>query len=493
MSNEILNVKLLGKNYDFPKDVMVYKSEHHSFEELRQELLSFMLKHCLDYQNLPSNVERLVYEKYKAIGSICVKKLISYDIFDATVEELVGSTPENYTIKDCTEASKNDGIKLFYKGLSDSMLEQVNALLEQTTSFMNQAQEAEIARDSKVTGTGFGIITNDIIGFGVWAAMESKAIKQQASAADAEFSNEIDAIIKAGETTSKTRLSQYSKNSWIPNLKNSTDLFIITLFQKYIDILISHEKFNADALNHIDMAKSKSILKNINMTDNKAGILESALLSCPFNPEIYDIALTLGNIGDTIRCAQTFDAIGHIESKYKEKCKNIASNDFYGEKEIIDAISPFIEIISSLDADFSTEELLKVHRTKIKEKVLKYPRFLGNNSNSEFRFYVKSLNIFSSLIEDEISGNELREHIKLKLISDIFSKDDPVLYSDIISQVVEKIFKAIIDYKSKTINAKSIYLSKKKEYENFNQSANSEISEIDSRLNNLGIFSFAKK
>lgn len=288
MNGQVLSIDIFEKHYELPRDIITYIDEHHRFEAYRQELLTYFMKDFCDYQNFPSSAERVSYEKFRHYGNLCVQSLIANDIYNATVDELVGSVPENYTWKYCRDASTNNGVKMFYEAMRDAVLETGNALLAQANAFLSQAQQAEAERDSKITGTGFGIITNDIIGFGVWAAMENSAIKKQASAANAQFRSEIDTIQRNLEHDSNIRLSKYGKEVWLPALKNSIDLFVISLFNKYMEILTSNGKFNSDALKHIDIAKSQSILQNIVTTSNKVGILDAAFLSCPFNPEIYD-------------------------------------------------------------------------------------------------------------------------------------------------------------------------------------------------------------
>ena len=58
MSNEVICVKFLGKKYDFPKDIITYIDEHNSFENMRQELLLYMLHNFGDFQDLPKDVEK---------------------------------------------------------------------------------------------------------------------------------------------------------------------------------------------------------------------------------------------------------------------------------------------------------------------------------------------------------------------------------------------------------------------------------------------------
>lgn len=496
MNSQVLSIDIFGKHYELPRDIITYIDEHHRFETYRQELLAYFMDNFYDYQNLSGEVERRTYEKFRHYGNLCVQKLIANNIFNVTVDELVGSVPEKYTWKYCSDASSNDGVKLFYKTLCEAMTEQASALLEQMNSFMSQAQQAEQERDSKITGTGFGIITNDIIGFGVWAAMENRAIKQQSSVANAEFRSEIDAIQMRLEQTSKGRLSRFGREVWLPGLKNSVDLFIISLFQKYIDVLIANGKFNPNALNHIDITKSQSILRNINTTENKVGILDAAFLSCPFNPEIYDTAMGICNIEEIVNCAKLFGVDEYLKSKQIDVCNKIAQNGNYGEQEIVEKITPYLHLLSLLDekpVEEILDGLLGVHRKLIKDKILRMMNHLQSSFDEGIKSFIKSITTTPIAELTGVSEEELRKYVVSKIISDVFKKDEPAAYESTISHAAEKMVSIIKNYLLKVARAKSEYLLKKEEYAKYKLSADEEIRKLSEQLSALGIFSFSKK
>lgn len=496
MANEVLSIDIFEKHYELPKDIITYIEEHHRFEVYRQQLLAYFMKNFCDYQKFPSDAERISYEKFRHYGNLCVQRLIASDIYNATIDDLVGSIPKMYTWKFCMEASINDGVKLFYESLFEAVSEWGNAYLEQATSFLNQAQQAEYNRDSKITGTGFGIITNDIIGFGVWAAMENSAIKKQASAANAEFRNEIDAISRNLENNSRVRLDKYGKDVWLPSLKNSIDLFVISLFNKYMEILISNGKFNPDALKYIDIAKSQSILQNIETTSNKLGILDAAFLSCPFNPEIYDIAIGICNVEEIVNCARIFGADESLKLKFSDTCNKIATNPNYSEAEIVEKIVPYISMVALLSGkapEAVQDEALNAHRSLVKDKIYKIASKLQSTSESEIKAFIRS--ITTTRIDElvGVSDVELRELITLRVIGEVFKKDKPEAYERIISQTVEKIESVVRNYLSKVSRAKADYSSKKNEYDKYSLSADEEIRSLNEQLSSLGIFSFSKK
>lgn len=496
VENEVLRINIFEKQYELPKDILIYIDEHHCFENYRQELLAYFMDDFCDYQNLPDNAERISYEKFRYYGNLCVQKLIANNIYNATVDELVGKPPKDDTIKSYIESSTNNGIKMFYNAINDSMIEQVNALLTQVNSFMNQAQQAEAERDSKITGTGFGIITNDIVGFGVWAAMENSAIKKQASAANAQFRNDIDIIQSSLENSSKVRLTKYGKEVWLPSLKNSIDVFIISLFNKYIEILTSNGKFDSDALKYIDISKSQSILQNVDTTNNKLGILDAAFLSCPFNPEIYDIATGICNVDEVVNCAKLFGLGEYLKEQYIDICDGIAKDDSNSEEDIREKISTYVYAISLLEEkpirDIQ-DKFLSLHQKAVTYRILKVSKSLNGVSDKDIKDFIKSMTDIPLIDLKNVTDEQIQECIVSKIIGTALKNDDPKSYGAVISSTAEDVMPIIKKYLLRVLETEKAYLSKKTEYDKYSQSAKEEISKLTNQIDSLSIFSFSKK
>lgn len=497
MVGELLSIDLFGKHYDLPKDIVTYIDEHHCFESYRQEMLSFFVTNFSDYMDESIPTDKLSFEKFRYYGDLCAKKLIAQDIFDVTVDDLVGVMPDNPTIKNLIEASANEGMKVLYKGLNEAMLEHVKTLMEQTQSFLNQAQDAERVRDSKITGTGFGIITNSIVGYGVWAAMESSSIKKQSAAANAEFSRDIDIIQNSLENRSSTHLSRYVREVWIPCIKESVDLFIINLFKRYIDVLIEHGKFDKEALNHIDIAKSQSILKNIGTTDNKVGILDAAFLSCPFNPEFYDIAIDYCDTADLINCAKVFSVDENLQTGYTQLCCDIALNKDLSDDEVTEKISPYVSIISMIVGDSKeavNAQFIEAHRNVVKKSIIKVSSDWKTASDSNLKSMIRMLTGKPVAELEGMDDSALKDAITKNVISESFGAHTPSpFYGETISQTSDEIFSVVKRYIDKCAVAKQNYLSKQEQYEEGKKQSEEEIARINEEIKSLGLFAFSKK
>ena len=377
---EKLEFSFLGESYSLPKDILTYVSEHHCFEQMRQEFLQFMLDMLPDCRNLPDNIESLIDNKFHYYANKCIKKLLDKDVYGITVEDYI---------------NENNGIAIFNEALKQYMLEETNALLEQINGFMEGTQEAEHIRDSQITGTGFSVITNNPIGFGVWAAMESSTLKKQAIKADAEFSSRIDSLIKQGESNTNSRIENFNANIWLPSIKNSVDTFIVELFNRYIDDLINNDKFDKEALNYNNISRAESILKNIANAKDKLKLLNSAFAVCPYCITIYIEAIQLQEFMDSIAStAKIFKIEKELYEYCKNKCDVTALNTFFMEEALKSVISPYCSFMSHISfKSFNEEfELCLIQRRMRMETSLKE---LLNMSNSKLDSFLRS-NIDSS-------------------------------------------------------------------------------------------------
>lgn len=124
MEEERLIVTFLGIEYSFPKDILTYNNEHHYFESLRKELMDFMLKFYGDFTSLPKDSSTLAYNRFVSIADKCVKRLLSRNLFNVTVENFIGSKPESLSPKDIEEKSINKGLTLFFNEIYNAVLEQ---------------------------------------------------------------------------------------------------------------------------------------------------------------------------------------------------------------------------------------------------------------------------------------------------------------------------------------------------------------------------------
>ena len=197
-----------------------------------------------------------------------------------------------------------------------------------------------------------------------------------------------------------------------------------------------------------------------------------------------------------VRCAKIFGTDESLKLKFSDTCNKIATNPNYSEREIVEKIAPYISMVALLNGktpEAVQDEALKAHRSLVKDKIYKMASKLQSSSESEIKAFIMS--ITATRIDEfvGVSDEELRELITSRVVGDIFKKDEPEAYENIISQTVEKIASVVQNYLSNVSIAKADYLSKKDEYNRYSLSADEEIHRLNEQLSSLGIFSFSKK
>lgn len=476
---EKLEFSFLGESYSLPKDILTYVSEHHCFEQMRQEFLKFMIDTFPDCENLPDNTEELIDRKFRYYADICVKKLLEKDIYDITVDDFL---------------SNNSGVTMFTEVLKQSMLERTQALLEEINGFMEGAQEAEYIRDSQVTGTGFSIITGNPIGFGVWAAMESSALKKQATKADAEFSSRIDSLINQGHNNTKNRIKRFNVNVWLPTIKNSVDTFVLDLFNKYINFLIKYDLFDKEALAYNDIERAESILENINNANNKPKLINSAFIACPYCFLVYVKSIeSQTDVDSVVSVSKIFELDKKLYDYYMEICVDTAMDMNRTENSIKNDISPYCIYLSALSSKTFYEEVeqcLSLRRKKISKSL----NDLLNMSNSKLDYFLRT-NVATS-VEDIIHKCEETgvEQLVLNCIDNKILKGENSAYYDKLKEdVIKSIVSQIKLYIDEAKARYAEYQNQTEQFEAYRKEKLSQIEELRSKLSKLGWFSASKK
>lgn len=500
MEEERLIVTFLGIEYSFPKDILTYNNEHHYFESLRKELMDFMLKFYGDFTSLPKDSSTLAYNRFVSIADKCVKRLLSRNLFNVTVENFIGSKPESLSPKDIEEKSINKGLTLFFKEIYNAVLEQGYALLERMETFLNSAQQAEINKQSKITGLDYGIITNSIIGYGVWAVMEDNAINKQTKRANAEFQAEINQIINNVQSRQNKRLDNYEKNVWLPNLIKSVNLFIAELFQQYLDILIRNNRLNKECLNFIDIQKSKSILENMKFTDQKIELINTAFVYCPFCLEVYTAALSNGgDLQELFFCAKAFNIETVLIETLLSNYRNIILDIRYSEKEITNKLKGYYSLVASYICKNDNEAanyFFSERRVIIKNQLRKSKSFCCDWRNTEvFKNTIKAItkaNISEAIemdrkqLENMVLEFILTKHIRIP-------KQDYLIYKLYLDNLVNGVLKSLDLYKQTLIVAKEKYEKSNIEYLRFKELTEDTIARLNNELQHLTVFSVSKK
>lgn len=479
MTNTIC-VHFLDADYTFPADILVYVAEHHSFEKMRQEFLSFMLSKFSNYVKMPDNTEKLFDEKTRYFADICVKKTIEHGIYDITAEDYL---------------AENKGVAMFREVLKGAMLERANSLLEEMEAFSSGAQQAEAVRDSKVTGMGFSVLSNSIIGLGVWAAMEEHELQKQGKQADAEFRATLDAIERQSKKTSKNRMKKYAANTYLPAIKKTADVFIVDLFETYINKLIAGKAFDPEALKYNNITRAESILSNYASAKDKKQLITTAFMQCPYCVPVYLTAINLkSDIHSTLSTAKSFGVLETITHILHERCTQTAQTLTLPEAEVITKLADDFEVLAIIHNQTTEDEANSYLQCRRAQNMA----LLKEMASIEW-----CSKAFDSIMR-EVIHKDARGMLELRLSIDLRKA-----FTDYLTEIMHGDTSAYYSAAKRfavghLVDAATLYLDKANEYniqheqalaefKKYEETANAEIEACTAELNSLWFFSKAKK
>lgn len=476
--NEKINVIFLNKEYALPYDIVTYVNEHHFFESMRQDMLKFMLNNFADPDNFPDESEKVYDDKIKALANICVTKVLEHGIYNVTIDDFTHN---------------NLGIPMFDSAWRAEAVERIDAKIEQVTNFMQGAQNADSVRKSQITGTGLTIITNSIVGFGVWAALESSEINKQSANADIQYRNTVTKIESEGILKEQRRIANYRANVYLPQIKECADTTVISFFKKYINILIDNNQFDKSALRYNHSERADSILQNVNKVYDSTDILQAAFEQCPYYYPIYITAIEQGKGLDLIiEAAKTFCNLDVLCEYIYLKCQKLTADKCKDEKTIIKDINPFLSVLSNLKGTSFDEEiniLLSQRRTETIQKIKEISSMKYNTS--EFDAFVRKLLPKESIVSVEC--DLLKEKLINYINESILQNDDSSYYNKEKIETVEALSREMNLYREEAKKRFSHYKQLEIDFEKLQKDSEMEISTCESELQKLGLFSISKK
>lgn len=340
--------KFLGTDYQFPADILTFLSMRKWAIGKHSEMVSFL---CEKYPTVESITDKIngqylddyMTEWFSGIANELVKRLYGMGIYAVAAADFLDN---------------NKGCSSLDETLKKARIELVDAEIAYAKGILNSADQATAAASSQITGTGFGIITNSLIGYGVWAAMESIEIRKQEAEAKCIYKSMMDQNLSAGEREKLRRLERYSVNVWLPSLKNAVSVFIFSCFNQYIKIMIDNSAFQADALNFNDEQRAEEMLSNIGSAKDKWALLLKTFQTCPYCASIYTYAIDADvPIADCVTPIRGFLIKDKIFESLIERCETIVGTT---EKEsaILERIDKYVDAIAVI-CEKETEEIIE--------------------------------------------------------------------------------------------------------------------------------------
>ena len=302
-----IRATFIGKEYSIPQDVLIYIDLLDFTETVKTQLLNAFLRKVKDEIRKENTGllgdEDLATEIEQQVGRF-ISKLCDNGIFTRTVSDYLNN---------------NKGYQ-YFSDVNKAALAKIKSLLMQRLDSLQEGYEDAVQRaDSHVTGMGFSIWSSSFVNHAIYAAMEASTINKQQKEASAQYQKEIRELCSGLESNYNREKNQYINNEYIPNMEAALTVLAYELLDRYVADMIAHQKFDAKALDFINIGRSNDLLKNLTLSGNKKAILENAFAACPYNIAVYMQAMKYDLLDyDSFQTAKVFKQDHHVLSFFRE-------------------------------------------------------------------------------------------------------------------------------------------------------------------------------
>lgn len=290
---------------------------------------------------------RLVNDAIEADVNKAIADLSTYGVYNVVISDFV---PVGYYGQILTA----------YQSGMDSELQECSDV------YFQSLENARSDADSSVTGLPFGIISNSLIGIGVYALQESSEIKKQQAKANADYYQRSHHLERIYESNISNLKSQHYA-LFATNMIDATITLYDHMAAVYLTELSKCSKFDDSCLNGITIQRSTELLKNLALMTSREETIKQALIACPFNTSVYVEAASKGLFDhDLLAIAKFLGIADNIVSSLEQR---IYTDVELSPTMIVEQYKAYC-IAMSIIKDSSTQSVLKSHFPNIEKKTL---------------------------------------------------------------------------------------------------------------------------
>lgn len=153
---------------------------------------------------------------------------------------------------------------------------------------IQQKANAQRIASSKVTGLGFGIISNSLAAQIVYGAQNEAAIKKQAAEAEEYLATRNAEISIHADGQWYLSQQQYFQSTLAPRMREAIPYVYTEMLARCVTLLGKRNCINVELIESFDFERSQAILdKAYSISISAHKIIEDALRWCPYNINIY--------------------------------------------------------------------------------------------------------------------------------------------------------------------------------------------------------------
>lgn len=426
-----LSVKFFDKEYTIPTDVVTYVGLVDFTNKIRDSLvLSFKNQVWPNVENLEA--DNFMVSVINQQVSKFISKLLDNEIYDKTANDYLLT---------------NKGYNLFLDTKEKILRQIISIRKEKLDVYRSGVQDAIYKKEASVTGLDFGILSGSFVNHMIYAYMDASKQTKQEQEALKVYNQEIAELDKVAQSYDQ-REQSYIFDNVIPAMNTIFTFFAYELLDKYVSDLIRVGKFDKEALNYINLERSNDLLKNLNLSNNKKSIIESAFVACPFNVAVYMQAMKYDLLDyDSFLTANTFKQSEEILSFLKDSI-GIVSYPKYTHPNIHSA-----KLLGRY-TNKSVNDVLYQHTAYYADAVVsEYSNIIKTLKNSNY-----CTSLLNELSEDEIiAGEKTSKQLSHSIVTRIAPND---VWNSLVEKCGHKnLFDKLLNLLpvEKTINSKSDY------------------------------------
>lgn len=311
------------KEFEFNDSLKIYLNKMNYFANKQNEFITLinndllrMTEPTIIFKNMETVFNRFIME--------LIKELAEYGFYDKTCEDYL-ETNQGYL--DLLTA-----VNKYYDYVHSIDQEQLSIA-------QNEINQIEVEEDRNITGLQFGIISNSITAHILYGLQNDSVIRKQTKQAEKNFIARGQVVLTNKKATVNRKSESYYKNTFSDDCKNSIISFMSYIFGVYINDLDKCKQIDKKCISGINLERSFSLLKNLEVVPDKKKLLYTAIETCPYNNEIYEKAISLYCLDEIM-----FDIAHWLDlDQYVIELitKQIEKSDTNGKKQLI-SISEYI-------------------------------------------------------------------------------------------------------------------------------------------------------
>lgn len=493
-------VNFLGENYQVSESV----NEFLHYDSLLSPILERLIEKVVtnlsrDSKYSPSDSFEHINsdgEEYKKIitdgADLLVKKMLSLSIYDVTVDDLIGNIK---IFSDLEELELTIKRKMVTEG-------------QKYIDLKNQGRERAYRYAGRnITGSGISIFTNSFSALMVYSLTERSILLSQAKKADKEYQEAIRSISAKIDSSFQQMCKDIMFGEYYPMLIDILTDFPTEIMGRFLEEIISHDKFDFQSIEKYNMKKADKMLENIYQVSDKKGFLKQTFLVCPFSFDLYEKCLEFGLLDkETFETANYFGMGEGLSEKIETKLRSNLND--------VETAIPLISILASYKNKNEVEIGRKIYEDILKKIDSTYKTFSAAISDKkELDKFVRAnvilqmteildksrddvIDIIDKKMKQTISEKQYIEFVRIGIISpeDIRMAESHMdTLNEINGEISTALVGCIVAYIEEAKERWSCYNQAKILFDEEIKKREDKLRVLKSEKEKLGLFAFSKK